>query len=166
MDAVLTALYEILTAATATSQELDGAVVTDEENEVPAVSDGAGGIKHPIVLSPIETEFLEQSVYNYEIAREYVFLTVMVRVDKQAANRYQAASRTARAWAKKVRKVIYAAPSLASTTYPSGLVRDDNDTRITRQAYGYRAEQDVWYALARLRLETVVIYRNGVPKLQ
>lgn len=168
MDAVLTALREILEAATATGQKLDGATVTDEENEIPVVyvNDGTGAIKHVIVLSTIETEFLEQSRYNYEFAREYVFITLMVRVDKQATNRYQTASRAAREWGKKIRDVIYGNPTLVSASYPTGIVRDDNDTRITRQAYGYRAEQDVWFSLARLRLETRIIYRNGTPSLK
>lgn len=160
MDDIITAIEEILTAETGSGGDLEDFSITKEENEIPK-----DAVK-VVVISPVDEEFIENVKASYEIVKGSLFLTVMVKVDKSVVNRYQAASKSARQEAAAVRKVVYASPTLVSTTFPNGLVCDDNYTRITRQLYGYGAEDGVWYAWARLSFSTKYIYRNGIITLQ
>ena len=159
MEEFITAVREILEDATANGGTLEGAVLAENENNIPRKD-------IILVVHEVNETFLENVAFDYEIVTGRIMVTVLSRIKKGELTPWKKAMQTARQWGKKVRQTLLQNSKLISTSYPDGVAIDEKYTKIPSIVYGYGTVDTAWFAFSRLEMETRYLYRAGTLAMQ
>jgi hypothetical protein len=161
MEELITAVKEVLEAATAQGQDLEGTVINDQENIMPDDAETLdSNDRLPVMITISEkSEILHTFKENYDYRTGQLYLIVLAPVMKKEESCYRIAKQRCKQIVNKLAKVIINNRNLTCTSYPNGVSFDEEKTKITDITYGFTASGP-WLVFARCVFETDYLYRN------